>query len=155
MTKAERDKRYSQSSKGKETQKRKLKKYRQTENGKKVNNKISRNWQINNPEKKREAEKKYRQSDKGKLIFTMKSQRYRSRKKNLPSTLTADEWLEILENQGNKCNNCKVSFEKVKATQDHIVPVSKGGAYTKENIQALCGSCNSSKRDRQLSCEIV
>lgn len=66
----------------------------------------------------------------------------------LAEAKTLEEWFEIIEKQGKKCNICRIGFDKVKPTQDHIIPVSKGGHYTKENIQALCGSCNSRKRDR-------
>lgn len=31
---------------------------------------------------------------------------------------------------------------------DHVVPVSRGGDNSDANLRALCGSCNSSKRDR-------
>lgn len=37
-----------------------------------------------------------------------------------------------------------------KMTIDHIVPVSKGGPNTVENIAAACSSCNSRKSDTDL-----
>lgn len=76
-------------------------------------------------------------------------------KENAIPTTSAYRWQQladmpelVFEKQGKKCNICRIGFDKVKPTQDHIIPVSKGGHYTKENIQALCGSCNSRKRDR-------
>ena len=33
-------------------------------------------------------------------------------------------------------------------TVDHIVPLSRGGNDDRDNLQTLCRSCNSGKRDR-------
>lgn len=40
--------------------------------------------------------------------------------------------------------------EAVKATIDHVVPLSKGGAHAVHNIQPLCKSHNSSKKDKEI-----
>ena len=48
----------------------------------------------------------------------------------------------ILDKYGMMCIKCGTT-EKI--TIDHIVPVSKGGEDTHENIQPLCSSCNSKK----------
>ncbi len=43
---------------------------------------------------------------------------------------------------------CVHCGSREKLTIDHIVPVAQGGTDRKDNLQALCRSCNAKKRDR-------
>ena len=47
--------------------------------------------------------------------------------------------------QEGTCTGCKVWFPFRNMTVDHKVPVDKGGSDHKENLQLLCGACNSMK----------
>lgn len=53
------------------------------------------------------------------------------------------EWYNVCETYGNKCLAC--GRPDVKLTQDHVIPLSRGGSNWITNIQPLCGPCNSSK----------
>ena len=46
------------------------------------------------------------------------------------------------ERQGEVCNLCRRAIPFDLMHGDHIVPWSKGGPTSLENLQALCGSCN-------------
>jgi 5-methylcytosine-specific restriction endonuclease McrA len=59
---------------------------------------------------------------------------------------TDREWIELCAAYDNRCLCCG---EKTKLTVDHVVPVSKGGRNSIDNIQPLCQSCNS-KKGRQV-----
>lgn len=65
------------------------------------------------------------------------------------NTLTLYEWEAILKSQDYRCNICHHSFVpddlKKRAERDHVIPLMHGGALTKENVQALCRSCNARK----------
>ena len=50
--------------------------------------------------------------------------------------------------QGGECIGCHEHFKIRNLTIDHITPKSKGGTDHLENLQLLCGHCNSVKGDR-------
>ena len=47
---------------------------------------------------------------------------------------------------GGRCQYCGGKAESI----DHVIPRSRGGEHTWENVVAACERCNSSKRDRFL-----
>jgi len=60
------------------------------------------------------------------------------------SDLSPAQWLEIQVVQDHHCYYCGKPC-KGKLTQDHLVPVSKGGSHTLHNVIGACQSCNSRK----------
>ena len=47
-----------------------------------------------------------------------------------------------------RCELCGVPADEKALEVDHIVPRNKGGTDDRVNLQALCHSCNATKRDR-------
>jgi 5-methylcytosine-specific restriction endonuclease McrA len=62
----------------------------------------------------------------------------------LDSNYTKEQWEECKNTFDNKCAYCG---KNDKLSQEHFVPVSKGGEYTENNIIPSCKSCNSSKNN--------
>ena len=64
----------------------------------------------------------------------------------------------IKKSQDYKCKICGIEegrilktrkgIIEIRLTQDHILPLSKGGKTTPENIQALCYRCNKRKGNK-------
>ncbi|WP_416915390.1 MAG: HIT domain-containing protein [Roseicyclus sp.] len=55
---------------------------------------------------------------------------------------------EVLKRAKHRCELCGAHETQAALHVDHIVPRSKGGSDDLSNFQALCVSCNTSKRDR-------
>ena len=47
---------------------------------------------------------------------------------------------------GGRCQYCGTKAESI----DHVIPRSRGGEHTWENVVAACSRCNTAKRDRML-----
>jgi uncharacterized protein YdaU (DUF1376 family) len=57
-------------------------------------------------------------------------------------THTAEEWASLVAFCGGSCVRCG-SDERI--VKDHITPIYQGGSDAIDNLQPLCGRCNSSK----------
>ena len=84
-----------------------------------------RRWRAANPEKSRNI-----------------INRRRAKMRNLPSTLTVREWIQLLELFDNACAYCGKTGE---LHQDHFIPVVLNGGYVMGNIIPACQFCNQSK----------
>jgi len=94
---------------------------------------------------------KYGSSPKGKNYKSKESHRQITRKlgSTIEHTLSHIEWAHILTKQNNCCAVCRIEFNQTTpAVHDCIVPLSKGGALTFENTQALCLRCNAVKHTK-------
>ena len=52
--------------------------------------------------------------------------------------------------QEGRCNGCRTEFPFRAFSVDHFIPRSRGGTDHIENLQLLCGHCNSVKGDRPM-----
>jgi len=108
----------------------------------KARNKVTLSQKRKLPEnriKNNERTRKYRQTDNGRAITIVQHIRRRSP----GNTFTAKEWRELVDRYNHTCLCC--GDNTCKLTPDHVIPLSKGGANTIDNIQPLCLPCNLSK----------
>ena len=78
----------------------------------------------------------------------------KARQRKQDRALTYEEIRLVFDRDGSKCQNCGITNEEHLINQgqnlhfDHIYPLSKGGLTIVDNMQLLCRSCNSSKKDK-------
>ncbi len=82
-----------------------------------------------------------------KLKLFLNRQRKILKKANGGSHTFAD-WEDLKAQHNWTCVHCGRKPPEIKITEDHIIPLSKGGSNNIDNIQPLCSSCNSKKNNK-------
>jgi 5-methylcytosine-specific restriction endonuclease McrA len=99
--------------------------------------------QERHPETRRRAEYKYNRT----ATYKAKQARRRERKRNAPiNDFTTKQWQEMKAQYEYRCAYCGKRPERL--TQDHVIPLLKGGSHTASNIVPACQPCNSRKHVR-------
>jgi len=122
---------------------------------------LSKQWRENNPDRSSELNKrwyashvkdraeyyiKYRMNNR--VEFTIKSQVRRSKIRLLPATLTKEQWEYCLIFFDHKDAYTGLPMKII--SQDHVIPLSKGGSYVRRNIVACEKNINSSKNNSNM-----
>jgi 5-methylcytosine-specific restriction endonuclease McrA len=68
--------------------------------------------------------------------------------RHIPQQTRALSRKNILLRDRNTCQFCARQYPSSELTLDHVVPRSRGGASTWENLVACCYACNNRKGDR-------
>jgi 5-methylcytosine-specific restriction endonuclease McrA len=133
---------WAESERGREVSRRAVSKFQQSEKGIKARKEYE----------KSEARKSYLKSEKHKATEARCHHKRRITAKCTLSTLTTEEWELIKKRYKYRCVYCG---EKKPLTRDHIIPLSKGGEFTKENIVPACRRCNSRKGNRPVLLQLL
>jgi 5-methylcytosine-specific restriction endonuclease McrA len=104
-------------------------------------------WYKANPERAAEQRRQYRRANSDKHLEA--NRKRRACKLGAPIlTLDYAQWALILDYFGRACAYCGATG--VALTQDHIVPLSRGGEHSATNVVPACRHCNSRKFARPL-----
>ena len=96
---------------------------------------------------KKHYDSNYRENNKEKVRYwgRLSSHKRRAAYHSLKSSLTFKQWKQALSHFNHQCAYCG-STESLE--QEHVIPVSRGGHYTPDNIIPACRSCNASKNNK-------
>lgn len=109
----------------------------------------AKRWQAKNPDKVRASNLKWIANHPKKMREIVN--RKRARKENAEGSHTFEEFEELCEKASWKCLCCGIPHSIRPLTEDHIVPLSKGGEDSIGNIQPLCMSCNCRKSTKTIN----
>jgi len=136
--------------------------------------KRSRVWKRHNPEKVKEMKRRsywknrdhvleYKRKnnerikecrrnwcDRNRLHVRIKNQNRRALKLMSVGTHTEQEFLVSCKMHDWTCAYCGVEVDKQSVTEDHVIPLSRGGNNSIDNIVPSCGHCNISKGNKSL-----
>lgn len=107
--------------------------YYGTDAGKKATAERSRRWYRDNPEKAREQ-----------------TRRYQARK--MAATVGEVDYRQVIERDGMVCHLCTLPISDLLGLHfDHVVPLSRGGAHSMDNIKPAHAACNLRKNNKLMS----
>ena len=90
--------------------------------------------------------KKYKQTEKGKLsVFIANKKRRVLRVSTEDGTITSKSLITLKILQNNKCAYCKYELIIGQIHLDHVIPISRGGIHSLNNVVWSCSTCNMKK----------
>lgn len=112
----------------------------------------NRRWESENPDRVRELKNRYNKTPNGQENRRKQSHLCRVRK--YETTFEEFSSIEIFERDGWRCSICGKKVNRrfkwpnqMSASLDHIIPLSKGGTHTRDNVCCAHLQCNQLKNN--------
>lgn len=103
---------------------------------------------LKNPEKSLFYTREYRRNNPAKANAWDEKKRAIRKGALEAHVLSAEDWIKIKKSYNGCCVYCLKPSKRLE--KDHVIPLSKGGTHTFDNIVPACKSCNSSKNARDV-----
>lgn len=99
-------------------------------------------YRLSNREKRRKWDRKSKKknADKIRIRDSLKRLKRLDIINSTINKITAEQWTEIKNRQYQCCYYCGIKPKVLE--MDHVMPLSKGGEHTADNIVGSCKSCN-------------
>jgi 5-methylcytosine-specific restriction endonuclease McrA len=137
-----------------ESQKRSARKYKSSEKGKEA----ERRYRERTKEQQAERNRLYYLAHRERILATTRLRqkedpdewrvychRHEAKKLGASGDFSKEEWKSLKAQFDFMCLCCGSREPDIKLTVDHVVPMPLGGTNSIDNIQPLCGPCNSDK----------
>lgn len=99
------------------------------------------NWKEAHPEQAAQAISEWKKANREKVATYTRNRR--AKVAGISGEHVTPEQIEEL--YGESDGVCPACSKNTKLTVDHIVPIARGGSNSIDNLQLICGRCNSSK----------
>lgn len=106
--------------------------------------KYQKQWRQENQDWLKQYHQEYSKNHPEQALAHLRNRR--AKKRNAEITLKPKEWKEIKRSYNDRCVYCG----KLAISQDHVIPMIRGGSHTADNVVPACISCNSSKGAKPL-----
>jgi 5-methylcytosine-specific restriction endonuclease McrA len=80
----------------------------------------------------------------------LRDHKARRRAQKLGSRIGRIRWDHIIQRDNATCYLCEKKLSKKEITFDHVIPLTRGGPHTEDNLKVACRSCNSRKHNKLL-----
>ncbi len=109
-------------------------------------------WRAENPERVREASRRWAAENADRVRISKRVTRQNRRAVMAATSVGPVRLLEILDRDGMVCHLCRIGIESADDLHfDHVVPLSRGGTHTMDNIKPAHAACNLRKHDKLMS----
>lgn len=107
-------------------------------------------WRLAHPEVFRVASKAWAAKKRAvdPEYFAARARNEYSLRRGSSGKVTKEEWAACLDAYNHACSYCGKDIAGFDCTQDHIMPVTRGGLHVIENIVPACRSCNARKKNK-------